>query len=200
MDYHGNINLLDNEMQRMVLSQESSFPQTPTPGRILFTNKRLYFCVEIVAGVPAWIPLTNEISTYVHEQGAASQVWNVSHNLGTTTPIVQVYDNEQKLIITDDIEVIDNNNVTVSLGAAAAGRAVVMFGSITGSEKQDFSATIFQTTPSDTWVLSHNLGYFPVVRVFVGNEELQPQSIVHDTMFQTTISFNTLLVGVARFI
>lgn len=199
MDFHGNINLLDNEMQQMVLQAELNFPEIPKVGRIVFKDKRVFICVELLSGVPAWVPLTNEIDSYVHVQPSTSATWTITHNLGTTTPLVQVFDAAtQKMVIPEDIEVIDNNTVSVTFGTVMSGRAIVMFGSITGSEKQQFAYTHYQTNLSNTWVIPHNLGYYPIVRAFIGNEEVQPLSVIHDSIFQTTITFSSVQVGVAK--
>jgi hypothetical protein len=53
---------------------------------------------------------------------------------------------------------------------------------------------------SDTWTVIHGLGYYPITRVFIGNQEVQPLSITHDSVNQTTIRFTTSQVGTAKFI
>ena len=58
-----------------------------------------------------------------------------------------------------------------------------------------------QTGSSTAWVVTHNLGYYPIVRVFLGtNLEIQPQTIIHDSIFQTTITFSSAQVGTAKFV
>lgn len=184
----------------IVASQESTLPESPTVGRIVFVNKRVWIAVELVGGVPTWVPLTNEISTYVHNQLTTSAVWTVTHNLNTTTPLVQVYDDQYKLFIPNEVTPLSNNQVQITLDAATAGRAVVMFGdSTTGLSKSAVAYTHTQTTLSSTWVVTHGLGYYPIVRVFVGSQEIQPASIVHDSIFQTTITFSEGKTGYARF-
>lgn len=201
MDFYGDINLLDNEMQKMVMQTETTFPEVPTVGRIIFVNKRVYICVELISGLPTWVPLTNEINTYLHNQSTASATWSIAHNLKTATPLVQIYDSNQKMIIPDEVTIVDNNNVTVTLGTSDVGRAVIMFGDLSGGEKNTFSYTHTQTNTSATWVVTHNLGYYPVVRVFLNTgEEIQPTSIVHDSLMQTTITFSSTRVGTARFV
>lgn len=203
MDFYGNINLLDNQMQKMVMQTETSFPDSPKVGRIVFVNKRVFICVEIVTGLPTWVPLTNEINTYIHTQQSASATWTVVHNLNTSTPLVQVYDSStQTTIVPDEITITDNNVVSLSFGVTPfAGRCVVMYGDVTGGSKTAVAYTHYQTNLSSTWVISHALGYYPVVRVFLNTgEEIQPLTVKHDSLFQTTITFTMGYVGTARLV
>lgn len=188
------------EASAMIMQSEQNFPETATAGRIIFVDKRVWVCAELITGNPVWIPLTNEIDSFVHIQDAAATTWTVTHNLNTTTPIVQVYDENYKMIIPDGVEPTSNNECTVTLGTAITGRAVVMFGDITGAAKSPYAFEYTQTTLSNTWVVKHGLGYYPIVRVFVGGEEILPASIIHDSIFQTTITFSEPKTGIARFV
>lgn len=201
MKFYGDINLLDNEMQAMVLQMETNFPTVPVVGRIVFKNKRVYICAELPGGIPAWVPLTNEIDTYIHTQSTASTTWTITHNMKTGTPLVQAYDTNQQLIIPDTITIVDNNTVTLTVASAVAGRAIVMYGSITGGTSNETpSYEHYQTTPATTWVIPHGMGYYPIVRVFVGGTEIQPLSIIHDSAFQTTITFSSVTAGYAKLV
>lgn len=199
MKHYGHAYLQTNSSVIMDTSL-TSFPTSPTAGQLVFVSKRVWICVEIVSGQPTWIPLTNEIDTFVHTQASAATTWTITHNLNTTTPLVQIYGTDNKVFIPNEITVISNNVVSVDLGVSAAGRAVVMFGDITGADKQTFAYEHHQTNLAATWVIPHNLGYYPIVRVFVGSEEIQPASIVHDSLFQTTITFSQSYVGIARLV
>lgn len=199
MKFYGNVNLQDNELRAAVLQTESNFPSNPTAGRIIFKDKRVYICAEITGGLPVWIPMTNVVNTYVHNQNNAATTWTVTHNLKTSTPFVQVYDLSGVMIIPDTVTTTNNSTVVIEFGALAQGVAVVMFGDITGSDKPNYAYTYYQTSLSDTWVVTHNLGYYPVVRVFVGSQEVQPSNIAHNSLNQTTISFSQALTGMAVF-
>lgn len=182
-----------------VLNMEGTFPSVPTVGRVVFVNKRVWICAEIVSGQPVWVPLTNTIDTYVHTQSSTSTSWTVIHNLNTITPLVQIYDTTHSMVLPDLVTIVDNNTVTVSFGGALAGKAVVMYGDISGAAKGTFAYEHTQTSLASTWVVTHDLGYYPVVRVFVGTSEIQPVSIVHNSIYQTTLTFSQGYVGVARF-
>lgn len=129
MDFHGHITLNNNEMQRMVLQVETDFPTTPVAGRIAFKGSKVWICVEVETGVLAWVPLTPITNTYVHEQETASASWTVTHNLNTTTPVVQVFNSiDMSQVIPETVEPVDANSLTITFGTGVAGRAVVIFG------------------------------------------------------------------------
>lgn len=61
-----------------------------------------------------------------------------------------------------------------------------------------------QSTPADTWVISHNLGITPVVDVFVYVDgvltKILPQSIEITSSNVVTVNFSSLFTGQARII
>jgi len=200
MDFYGHINLLNNEIQQAVMQSEVNFPVAEaTPGRLIFKDKRVFICTEIDGSLPIWVPLTNEINTYMHTQASGSTTWTITHNLNTTLPLVQVYDSAHKQFIPDEVEVISNNVVQVTLASAITGRAIVMHGDISGGDVSETAYEHNQTSGSTSWVVNHNLGYKPLVRVFVGGQEIQPQSIVVDN-FTATITFSSAQTGYATFV
>lgn len=196
----GHINMQQNELQETVIQVETNFPAQPVPGRLVFKNQVLYICISITSGTPVWIPLTNEIESFEFVQSASANVWTITHNLGTTLPSVQVYGADNKVVYPDDIEIISNNVVNVSFNRPQTGRAVVLTGNQSGMPRTQYAAEFTQTTPSDTWVIQHNLGYAPIVRIFIGMEEVQPMSITHNSLFQCTVKFTQAFVGIARLI
>lgn len=60
-------------------------------------------------------------TTYVHEQGVASAVWTVQHNLNKY-PSVTVVDSSENVIIAD-VEYVDVNTVKITMNGASKGRA-----------------------------------------------------------------------------
>ena len=53
-------------------------------------------------------------------------------------------------------------------------------------------------TSTSTVVVTHNLGYNPIIRVFIGSQEVQPLSVIHDTIMQTTVTFSSPQTGTIR--
>lgn len=68
------------------------------------------------------LALTSDIpTTYIHEQGVASAVWTVQHNLNKY-PSVTVVDSSENVIIAD-VEYVDVNTVKITMNGASKGRA-----------------------------------------------------------------------------
>jgi hypothetical protein len=176
-------------------------------GRLTFFNNRVWIAVEITNGIATWVPLTNEINAYVHAQAVASASWNITHNLQSGTPVVQVYDELNQQVIPDEVEPASQNAVTVTFNSAMTGRAIVLVGNLTGLNRADYPQVFaFEHTQSvegDTWIVAHGLGYYPIVRVFTGgspDEEIQPASVVHNSTMQVTITFSSPRTGRVRMI
>lgn len=199
MKFYGNANLQQNLLQNAVLPLDSEWPTAPKAGQLVFKDAILYICVTAGA-LPVWVPLTNEIAMYVHAQTEDSATWTVNHNLNTTAPSVQIWGNDNKMMIPNEVTISGANTVIVDLGFAAQGRAVVVAGSQEGNTKPAYGFTQNFTSPLSTWTVNHNLGYTPIVRVFIGTSEVQPASITHPTSMQTVITFSSPQVGTAKFI
>ena len=206
MDFYGNINLNDNTMKKMVMETENTFPATPKVGRIVFKDGIVYICAALDSNNdPVWVPLTRRITTYVHVQDTVSSSWSVNHNLNTTNPLVQVWDSNNQLVIPDNVEIIDNNNLQVTFTQGVIGRVIVMMGTLDWSggvlKPELYTYNHTQSTASDTWVIIHGLGYHPLVRAYDANgDEINPQSIVHDSTTQVTLTFTSAITGSARLV
>ena len=166
---------------------------------LAFVNSIVFICVS-GGSLPVWVPLTREITAYTHTQGSGSATWNITHNLNTTSVNVQVFDGTSKVVIPSEIETTGANTVQITFNEVVAGRAVLVSGHFDGNVKPTYAYTHYQSTASTSWVIAHGLGYNPIVRVFIGNNEVQPATIVHDTVNQTTITFATAQAGYARLI
>lgn len=194
MRFNGSIDLAGNEARRMNVEQVNNFPADATPGRVIFKEGRVLACVEISGGLPVWVPLTNSMSALVFDQETLSNTWTITHQFNSAVTMVQVLDENNRVIIPDDINLSVKNQVTVSFSIAVRGKVIVMLGDIEGTAKpnvayeQDFAS-------STSWVINHGLGYEPIIRVFVGNQEVQPQSITHNSTIQATVTFSTAQAG-----
>lgn len=185
---------------RIIIKNTEQFPLEPNVGEFIFKNKTLYVCVDIGNNMPVWVPMTQTISAYNYVQNPASNTWIIEHNLNTGHPIVTVYDNAGKQIIPDEIELTSNNIVTVRFGIPITGKAAIVVGNLEGSTIPEYGYEHYQTTSSTTWNITHGLNKYPIIRVFVGNNEVQPASITHNSMNDVTITFSDPQVGVVRFI
>lgn len=200
MKYYGDIQLNQNEIQQAVLQTEFQWPTNPKVGQIAFINSVVYICIQITDNVPVWIPLTNTVSIYVHVQDVAASTWNITHTLNTAFVLVQIFDGNNQMVIPNNITVNGSSSVTVDFTSAAAGRAVIVTGSLDGAQQPVYALEWNQTTPASNWVINHNLGYQPIVRVFSNNYEIQPSSIFFNSMTQLTISFTQPEIGIAKLI
>ena len=199
MKFYGNANLQQNLLQNAVLPLDSEWPTEPKAGQLVFKDAILYICVTAGA-LPVWVPLTNEIAMYVHAQTEDSATWTVTHNLNTTAPSVQIWRADNKMIIPNEVTVNGANSVVIDFGYAIQGRAVIVAGSQEGNTKPAYGYTQLVTNASKVWTINHNLGYEPIVRVFIGTSEVQPASIVHQSNMQVIITFTSPQVGTAKFI
>lgn len=199
MKFYGHANLQQNELQNAVLSTLTSFPITPAIGQIAFVNSTVYICVS-AGQLPVWVPLTREITAYTHTQSTASKSWVITHSLNTTSVNIQVFDGDSKVLIPDEIQTINPNQAVANFSTPIVGRAVVVTGHFDGNVKPTYAYTFNQSPAASSWVIDHNLGYHPIVRVFVGNGEVQPSSITHDSTNRVTLGFNTAVAGYARLI
>jgi len=198
MRHYGNVNLQQNQLQNAVLPLAQAFPPLPKVGQIAFVNKIVYICVQDTPLPAVWIPLTREITVYTHVQETAAEEWTIQHDLNSTSVNIQVYGANNKMILPDELEIINANTVVALFGDAFTGQAVVISGHLDGNTKPTYAYTFYQTEPTTTWTINHNLGYNPIVRVFIGTSEVQPQSVTHPSINQAVITFSSPQVGYAR--
>lgn len=182
------------------LVADSTFPDSPVVGTLVFKDKRVYIAAELQTGVPVWVPLTNEISSYIYNETVGSTSWTVTHDLNSGAPLVQVYDENHEVIIPDTIVPTDNNELVVTFSNSQTGVAVIMANTTSeGTDRSGLQFTYEQSFTSVTSVaVTHNLGYNPIVRVFIGTSEVQPQSVIHDSIMQATVTFSGAQTGVIR--
>lgn len=197
MELHGNLNLLENDLIGAVFGIEQNFPANPRPGRFCFKDKVLYLCTELAGGLPVWVPLTQQLTMQKHIQTTAALEWTINHQLNTSDVLVQVYDSDGKWIVPDAINASVFNQVTVSFNMPMTGVVIVQRGVEEGSAPP-LIAFEADFTNSTTWVVPHNLGYNPIIRVIIDGREVQPQSIVHDSTMQATITFSSPQTGSVR--
>lgn len=193
----GNMDLVQNLVQNIVLESIPNFPANPKAGQVIFKEKRVLMCVELDSGIPIWAPLTNELNTHVHNQSLASTTWTINHSLETASAFVQILNGSNQHIVPDDISQIYNQTI-ITFTEAQAGKAILMLGSTEGHPRANIAYEQTFDESSTTWVVTHGLGYNPIIRVFIGNAEVQPLSVSHDTVNQTTVTFTNPQTGKVR--
>lgn len=63
----------------------------------------------------------SKIDTYIHEQGIASDVWEIEHNLDKF-PSVSIVDSANNIVM-GYVNYIDNNKLTINFNGAFTGKA-----------------------------------------------------------------------------
>lgn len=194
----GDLDLGGNTLYGVTIENTDNYPVSPKPGRFIFKDKRAMMCVEISGGIPVWVPLSQEISMKVHMQTTPSNTWVIAHDFNTTNVMVQTLDVNNLTINPASIDTSVYNQVTISFGGSSIpGKAIIMTGSTEGMARPNYAYTQ-DFTNATTVVVTHSLGYYPIIRVFVGNYEVQPASIVHDSTVQATITFSSPQTGTVR--
>ena len=189
MDFLGNLDFKDvGQIFGGGFGMETNFPLNPKPGRVIFKDRRLYTCVD-VSGVPLWVPTTQEIDIFQYVQPTAALQWTIQHNLGAALVIVQVYDQNNKVVIPDSIDCSVVNRTTVSFPIPVAGAALIQRGQSVGQPGQTIS---FEQSFTDTTtaVVNHALGYNPVV-VCVNDQGyvVSPVSVQYTSTTSLTVTF-----------
>ena len=200
MKFYGDAHLQQNYLKEAVIPLDTTFPVVPVVGQIVFKDRILYICVDIQGGLPYWVPLTNEITAYTHIQSTDAAVWTVNHTLNTAHVSVTVYDTSNRVVIPGEVTVTSPSQVVVNFGTPAQGKVVVITGTFDGQTKPTYAFEFYQTNPSVTWTIPHGLGRYPIVRVFVGNQEVQPDTVTFNSLDVVTLTFTTPQVGQAKLI
>lgn len=200
MKIYGEVNFQQNVLVDAAFRLDTAFPVSPREGQVVFKNRTLYICTEIQNGIPIWVPLTKEITSYVHIQSSAQSTWTVSHPLNTTHVHVMVYDLQNRVVIPDNVEIVDSDTIAIYLSGAAQGKVVVLTGYFEGQSMPSYAYEYYQTEPATSWVVPHGLGKYPIVRAFIGNQEVQPASITFDSSNQVTLTFSSAQVGQVKLI
>lgn len=197
MKINGHFDLQGNFLKNVTLEPVESWPSEPKPGTFIFMNRRIFICLEIANGVPAWLPMSTELQTHVHDQFVASATWEIDHALQTAGCIVQVVSGDNKAIEFDEVD-FKFNHATISFAQPQAGRAILIMGATEGLPRAQVAyEQNFQD--QQVWVINHQLGYTPIIRCFVGNMEIQPVTLVHsEDMLSATATFNSPVTGKAR--
>lgn len=200
MEIHGDMDLNQNKLKSVALEEVSEFPANPVIGEFCFKSKIVHICTQIISEVPTWIPLTNELMTYIHTQSTAEVVWQVNHNLGKDC-IIQVIDISEKVMIPDSIVNNSVNQATITFKNAQQGRAICVAASASGGIHTVTAHIHDQNTLSTEWTINHGLGYRPLVQVVLDDDfQIIPSEVEHIDLDTTVIRFTSAKRGSARLI
>lgn len=196
MIVYGNLNILG--FLEGAFKPLTAYPENPKIGSFAFIHKRFMICGEIESDTPYWIPLTNEVDTYIHSQSVANSSWDIPHKLNFSTPVVQCYDENNKVINPSEIAPIDQDTLRITFPDKVQGRAIIMVGDFSGVAKPNVNFQMEFTSELEV-IVPHGLGYLPRMVVLAGGYEIQPKSIKHSADFSnSTITFSTATTGIVR--
>lgn len=149
------------------------------------------FGTDMVAGKVISCPSTGDLSigntgTFFTENiSIPSNTWSVNHGLNVKYPLVQVVNLNNKLIIPEEIEFVDENNLTITFNEAIQGKVIV------GLTAPD-SYTEAISAGGYTWEIEHNLATQNIIIQVVGADDKQiiPETIkiLDDNNIEMTFS------------
>lgn len=126
MDVQGNLDLKQNQLQNSAMELLADFPVAPVNGELAFVISKLYMYIEF-ASENAWIALTDEVDALVHTESPASLSWVIdTTEFNDNNVVINIFDENNKKIIPDDVDTNTANQITVTFSVAQAGKAVVM--------------------------------------------------------------------------
>ena len=93
----------------------------------------------------------------------------------------------------DSFNVAAGSNVTITTDSSTKTLTI----SAASSTPPRYEHT--QASASATWVVNHNLGFYPTVHIYSAGRVEVEADYVHNSVNQTTINFNTARTGIAVF-
>ena len=109
---------------------------------------------------------------FKHVQSAASNTWTISHNFDYQYVNIDVYDDNDRIVIPATITATDSNTITITFGELVSGVAIISTGGQAIDEKGK-NVTHTQADASSNWRVTHSIGdQYPVVTVYDGNDNV----------------------------
>ena len=189
----GGLDLLGNFLENVTLPMVSEWPLEPKVGTFIFKDKRVMICLEL-ADAPIWIPMTQELNTYIFDQQEPSVEWTVTHNMNSTSVMVQCFDENGRVVIPKEFEATDNNTITIQFDDPMIGRAICLLGAFDGTPKPNVGYTL-EFENKSTVNVNHMLGYEPSIRIIVDGYEIQPVSVQHIDTNTAVVTFSNPTSG-----
>lgn len=76
-----------------------------------------------------WVACSaNAAAGYIYTQSVASDTWNVTHSLGQRNVSITVYGSDNKVIMPEDVETVDEDSLIITFTEAITGTAVIVTG------------------------------------------------------------------------
>ncbi len=196
MNVYGSLNILG--FLEGAFKPLTAYPENPKVGSFAFIHKRFMICGEIEDNTPYWIPLTNEMDTYIHSQVVGSKTWDIPHKLNFSTPVIQCYDENNRVINPSEVAPIDQDTLRITFPEDVMGRAIIMVGDFSGVSKPFVSFQMDFDNQTEV-VVPHGMGQVPRIIVISNGYEIQPSTIRHaDDFSNSTVTFSSAMSGKIR--
>lgn len=78
----------------------------------------------VIIGIP--LPVTSLCVGFEHIQNTPALTWNIFHNGGTKRIQITIYDVSDNVILSNEINLIDNNNLSITFTEPQDGRAILI--------------------------------------------------------------------------
>ena len=123
-------------------------------------------------------------------QTSPSSTWTFVHGLGQRYPIIQVFDDNGKVVIPSEITTVDSSTAIITFSTPQIGKAIASLGTGTGGLTQFFTA-------ATTWTLLHNMGTrYPLVTVYDTNYNIVFPNRIHSVDENTIeVQFSAPVAG-----
>lgn len=107
-------------------------------------------------------------------QSLAATTWSFTHNLGTTYPVITVYDGASNSVIQPlNIVPSGSNNINIYFSSPKTGYATAVAGGGYFVTNNGTTRQLVQTTPSVTWSFAHNIGdQYPAFEIYDSNNNI----------------------------
>lgn len=137
-------------------------------------------------------------ATHVHTQGSPSALWVVPHTLGWW-PSVTVVDTGESVVV-PDVHYDSADQVTLAFGSPTSGKAYLNPGTGLVAPPASFYYVHDQTTASDTWTITHNLGRNPSVTVIDDVDEYVVADVIYVDTNQLQVKLASAITGRAHLV
>jgi len=162
---------------------------------IFFSTARAGYATAVAGG---GYYVTNAGTTRKLTQTVPAATWSFVHNIGDQFPAIEVYDNNNNVIIPSNIQAVNANTTTITFAYSASGTAVATLG---GGINNNSGTVITIPSASATWSLNHNLGEnYPIVTLWESGSRLiiQPDNIRSVDTNSVIVTFTQPVQGFAN--
>ena len=109
---------------------------------------------------------------FKHTQSTAASTWTITHNFDYQYVNVDIYDDNDQIIIPTTVTATDTNTLTITFNTVVAGVAIISTG---GQAVDELGKNVIfnQSTAATNWRVTHSIGeQYPAVTVYDENDNV----------------------------